>query len=118
MARKKVSVVGSGFVGSTLGHILICKELADVVLVDIESLKSKTKGKALDMAESPPVHGSSVKVLGGSDYSDTINSDVVVITAGIPRRPGMTREDLISTNADITKKVTEEIVSRLSNINI
>ena len=112
MARKKVSVVGSGFVGSTLGHILICKELADVVLVDIESLKSKTKGKALDMAESPPVHGSSVKVLGGSDYSDTINSDVVVITAGIPRRPGMTREDLISTNADITKKVTEEIVSR------
>ncbi|HAJ06673.1 MAG: malate dehydrogenase [Gammaproteobacteria bacterium] len=112
MARKKVSVVGSGFVGSTLGHILICKELADVVLVDIESLKSKTKGKALDMAESTPVHGSSVKVIGGSDYSDTINSDVVVITAGIPRRPGMTREDLISTNADITKKVTEEIVSR------
>tara|TARA_B100000945_G_C20424942_1_gene619991 strand:+ start:2229 stop:3173 length:945 start_codon:yes stop_codon:yes gene_type:complete len=112
MARKKVSVVGSGFVGSTLGHILISKELADVVLVDVESLKSKTKGKALDMAEATPVHGSSVKVIGGADYDDTINSDVVVITAGIPRRPGMTREDLISTNADITKQVTEDIVSR------
>lgn len=110
--RKKVSIVGSGFVGSTVGHILVAKELADVVLLDIESLKSKTQGKALDLAESTPVEGSDVRVIGTADYDDTAESDVVVVTAGIPRKPGMSREDLISTNANITKQVTEQIVNR------
>ena len=110
--RKKVSVVGSGFVGSTVGHILVAKELADVVLLDIESLKSKTQGKALDLAESTPIEGSDVRVIGTADYDVTAESDVVVVTAGIPRKPGMSREDLINTNAKITKHVTEQIVQR------
>jgi len=110
--RKKVSIVGSGFVGSTIGHILVAKELADVVLLDIESLKSKTQGKALDLAESTPVTGSDVRIIGTSDYDDTAESDVVVVTAGIPRKPGMSREDLVNTNAQITKQVTEQIAQR------
>ena len=110
--RKKVSIIGSGFVGSTIGHILVAKELADVVLLDIESLKSKTQGKALDLAESAPVTGSDVRIIGTSDYDDTAESDVVVVTAGIPRKPGMSREDLVNTNAQITKQVTEQIAQR------
>ena len=110
--RKKVSIVGSGFVGSTIGHILVAKELADVVLLDIESLKSKTQGKALDLAESTPVTGSDVRIIGTSDYDDTAESDVVVVTAGIPRKPGMSREDLVNTNAKITKQVTEQIAQK------
>ncbi|MFL2651943.1 MAG: malate dehydrogenase [Anaerolineales bacterium] len=113
--RKKVSVIGSGFVGATVGHILVAKELADVVLVDIESLQNKTKGKALDLAESTPVDGADVRVIGTSNYDSTADSDVVVITAGIPRKPGMSREDLISTNAKIAKQVTKKIVQRSPN---
>ena len=113
--RKKVSVIGSGFVGATVGHILVAKELADVVLVDIESLQNKTKGKALDLAESTPVDGADVRVIGTSNYDATADSDVVVITAGIPRKPGMSREDLISTNAKIAKQVTKKIVQRSPN---
>ena len=110
--RKKVSVVGSGFVGSTVGHILVAKELADVVMLDVPSLQEKTQGKALDLAESTPVDGSDAQVIGTSSYDETIDSDVVVITAGIPRKPGMSREDLISTNAKIAKQVTEQVVMR------
>ena len=113
--RKKVSVVGSGFVGSTVGHILVAKELADVVMLDIPSLQEKTQGKALDLAESTPVDGSDARVIGTSSYDETIDSDVVVITAGIPRKPGMSREDLISTNAKIAKQVTEQVVMRSPN---
>ena len=113
--RKKVSIIGSGFVGATVGHILIAKELADVVMLDIESLQHKTQGKALDLAESTPVDGVDVRVIGTSDYDATADSDVVVITAGIPRKPGMSREDLISTNAKIAKQVTEKIVQRSPN---
>ena len=113
--RKKVSVIGSGFVGATVGHILVAKELADVVMVDIESLQNKTKGKALDLAESTPVDGADVRVIGTSNYDATADSDVVVITAGIPRKPGMSREDLISTNAKIAKQVTKKIVQRSPN---
>ena len=113
--RKKVSVVGSGFVGSTVGHILVAKELADVVMLDIPSLQEKTQGKALDLAESPPVDGSDARVVGTASYDETIDSDVVVITAGIPRKPGMSREDLISTNAKIAKQVTEQVVMRSPN---
>ena len=113
--RKKVSVIGSGFVGATVGHILVAKELADVVMVDIESLQNKTQGKALDLAESTPVDGADVRVIGTSNYDATADSDVVVITAGIPRKPGMSREDLISTNAKIAKQVTKKIVQRSPN---
>ena len=113
--RKKVSVVGSGFVGSTVGHILVAKELADVVMLDIPSLQEKTQGKALDLAESTPVDGSDARVVGTASYDETIDSDVVVITAGIPRKPGMSREDLISTNAKIAKQVTEQVVMRSPN---
>ena len=113
--RKKVSVVGSGFVGSTVGHILVAKELADVVMLDIPSLQEKTQGKALDLAESTHVDGSDARVIGTSSYDETIDSDVVVITAGIPRKPGMSREDLISTNAKIAKQVTEQVVMRSPN---
>ena len=113
--RKKVSVVGSGFVGATVGHILVAKELADVVMLDIPSLQEKTQGKALDLAESTPVGGFDVRVIGTASYDETIDSDVVVITAGIPRKPGMSREDLISTNAKIAKQVTEQVVIRSPN---
>ncbi|MBH27968.1 MAG: malate dehydrogenase [Chloroflexi bacterium] len=115
MVRKKVSVVGSGFVGATVGHILVAKELADVVMLDIPSLQEKTQGKALDLAESTPVGGFDVRVIGTASYDETIDSDVVVITAGIPRKPGMSREDLISTNAKIAKQVTEQVVIRSPN---
>ena len=113
--RKKVSIIGSGFVGATVGHILVAKELADVVMLDIESLQHKTQGKALDLAESTPVDGADVRVIGTSNYDSTADSDVVVITAGIPRKPGMSREDLISTNAKIAKQVTKKIVQRSPN---
>ncbi|MEE3255461.1 MAG: malate dehydrogenase [Chloroflexota bacterium] len=95
--------------------MLIAKELADVVMLDIESLQHKTQGKALDLAESTPVDGADVRVIGTSNYDSTADSDVVVITAGIPRKPGMSREDLISTNAKIAKQVTEKIVQRSPN---
>ncbi len=87
------------------------KELADVVLVDVTQLEGKTKGKALDLAEAGPVAGVDVKVTGTADYDDTAGSNVVVITAGIPRRPGMSREDLIGTNAKIVQDVTEKVVA-------
>jgi len=109
--RKKLSIIGAGYVGATAAHRAVAKELADVVLVDIGTLQSKTKGKALDLAEAAPVHGVDVKVTGTSEYDETAGSNVVVITAGIPRRAGMSREDLIGTNAEITRDVTEKVVA-------
>ena len=113
--RKKVSVIGSGFVGATVGHILVAKELADVVMVDIESLQNKTQGKALDLAESTPVDGADVRVIGTSNYDATADSDVVVITAGIPRKPGMSRMDLLEVNAGIVSEVTKNILKHSDN---
>ena len=109
--RKKLSIVGAGHVGATAAHWAVANELSDVVLVDIEALEGKTKGKALDLAEATPVAGVDVKVTGTVEYDDTAGSDVVVITAGMPRKPGMSREDLISTNAKITIEVTEKVVA-------
>lgn len=108
--RRKVSVIGSGFTGATTAVMTAQKELADVVLVDIPDMEGPTKGKALDMLESTPVQGADVNVTGTSDYKDTAGSDVVVITAGIARKPGMSRDDLVNTNAKIMKSVTREIV--------
>ncbi|MEC3617719.1 malate dehydrogenase [Bacillus subtilis] len=108
--RKKVSVIGAGFTGATTAFLIAQKELADVVLVDIPQLENPTKGKALDMLEASPVQGFDAKIKGTSNYEDTAGSDIVVITAGIARKPGMSRDDLVSTNEKIMRSVTREIV--------
>jgi len=107
--RPKITVVGAGFTGATTAFILAQKELGDVVLVDIPQLENPTKGKALDMLESTPVEGVDVNVIGTSSYEDTRDSDVVIITAGVARKPGMSRDDLVHTNAGIVKSVCENI---------
>ncbi|MBL8208504.1 MAG: malate dehydrogenase [Blastocatellia bacterium] len=113
MARKKVTVVGAGNVGATTAHRLADKELCDVVLVDI--IEGMPQGKALDLAESGPVEGYDCKLVGTNGYRETANSDVVVITSGIARKPGMSRDDLLNTNGGIVGSVTEEIVKYSPN---
>ncbi|MGF2617356.1 malate dehydrogenase [Rossellomorea vietnamensis] len=108
--RKKISVIGGGFTGATTALMLAQKELGDVVLVDIPQMEDPTKGKALDMEEASPVQGFDAKITGTSNYEDTKDSDIVVITAGIARKPGMSRDDLVQTNQKIMKSVTQEIV--------
>lgn len=108
--RKKISVIGAGFTGSTTAFMLALKELGDVVLVDIPQLEDPTRGKALDMAEALPVVGQDVHVIGTSSYEDTAGSDLVIITAGVARKPGMSRDDLVTTNAGIVRSVTEQVV--------
>ncbi|WP_088042998.1 malate dehydrogenase [Bacillus sp. EAC] len=118
ISRRKISVVGAGFTGATTAFLLAQKELGDVVIVDIPQLENPTKGKALDMLEASPVQGFDANITGTSDYADTANSDVVVITAGIARKPGMSRDDLVSTNSNIMKAVTREIVKHSPNCTI
>nr|WP_289036834.1 malate dehydrogenase [uncultured Allobacillus sp.] len=108
--RRKVSVIGAGFTGATAALMIAQKELADVVLVDIPDMEDPTKGKALDMLEASPVQRFDAKIVGTSDYADTQGSDVVIITAGIARKPGMSRDDLVATNSKIMKSVTQEIM--------
>lgn len=108
--RKKVSVIGSGFTGATTAFLLAQKELADVVLVDIPTMENPTKGKALDMLEASPVQGFDTSIIGTSNYEDTANSDIVIITAGIARKPGMSRDDLVQTNQKVMQSVTKDIV--------
>jgi malate dehydrogenase len=115
MKRKKVSVIGAGFTGATTAFLLAQKELSDVVLVDIPQLENPTKGKALDMLEASPVQGFDANIIGTSDYADTADSDIVIITAGIARKPGMSRDDLVQTNQKIMKSVTKEIVKYSPN---
>ena len=107
--RKKVSVIGAGFTGATTALMLVMKELGDVILVDIPQFENPTKGKALDILEALPVIGKDVHVLGTSSYEDTADSDLVIITAGMARKPGMSRDDLVNTNANIVKSVTEQV---------
>ncbi|GAB2722885.1 malate dehydrogenase [Paenibacillus thermoaerophilus] len=107
--RKKISVIGAGFTGSTTALMLAQKELGDIVLLDIPQLENPTKGKALDMLEASPVQGFDANIVGTSDYADTAGSDVVIITAGIARKPGMSRDDLVNTNAGIVKAVCENV---------
>ena len=109
--RKKISVIGSGFTGATAAFLLAQKELGDVVLVDIPQMEDPAKGKALDMAEAGPVIGYDAKIIGTADYADTKDSDLVIITAGIARKPGMSRDELVQTNQKIMKSVTAEIVN-------
>src|SRR6187397_2055330 len=108
MNRKVTVVGGAGNVGSTVARCIADKELADVVVVDIAD--QKAAGIALDMLESCPITGSDSRVIGGSDYSQTANSDVVVVTSGVPRKPGMSRDDLLNVNFGIMKAVTEQVV--------
>ncbi len=108
LKRKKITVVGGGFVGATCAHWIAAKELADVVLVDI--IEGMPQGKGLDLLEAGPVEGFDVNVIGTNDYADTANSDIVIITAGIARKPGMSRDDLIGINTGIVKDVTANIV--------
>lgn len=109
ITRKKITIVGAGFTGATTALMLAQKELGDVVLVDIPQLENPTKGKALDMLEATPVMGVDARVIGTSSYEDTKDSDIVIITAGVARKPGMSRDDLVNTNAGIVKAVCEHI---------
>ncbi|MFQ5816598.1 MAG: malate dehydrogenase [Terriglobia bacterium] len=111
--RKKVTVVGAGMVGGSTAHRLVDKELADVVLTDI--IEGLPQGKGLDLAESAPVERYNVRIFGTNDYKDTADSDIVVFTAGFPRKPGMSRDDLLKANYDIVKKTTEQVVKYSPN---
>lgn len=113
--RKKISVIGSGFTGATTAFLLAQKELGDVVIVDIPAMEDPAKGKALDMAEAAPVLNFDAHITGTSDYSDTKDSDLVIITAGVARKPGMSRDDLVQTNQKVMKSVTKEIVAHSPN---
>ncbi|PAV30403.1 malate dehydrogenase [Virgibacillus profundi] len=108
--RNRISVIGSGFTGATTALMLAQKELGDIVLVDIPNMEDPTKGKALDMAEAAPVQGFDANIKGTANYEDTKDSDLVIITAGIARKPGMSRDDLVNTNAKIMKTVAKDIV--------
>ncbi len=116
--RKKVSVIGAGFTGATTAFLIGQKELADVVLVDIPQLEDPAKGKALDMLEASPVQGFDANITGTANYEDTADSDIVIITAGIARKPGMSRDDLVTTNQKIMKSVTQEVVKYSPNCHI
>ena len=104
---KKISLIGAGQIGGTLAHLIALKELADVVLFDVA--EGIAKGKALDIAQSSSVDGFNVDIRGTNNYEDTKNSDVIIITAGVPRKPGMTRDDLLGINLKIIKQVAEGI---------
>ncbi|AMM94167.1 malate dehydrogenase [Peribacillus simplex] len=116
--RKKITVVGAGFTGATAAFLAAQKELGDIVLVDIPQAENPTKGKALDMAEAGPVLGFDANIIGTSNYSETADSDVVIITAGIARKPGMSRDDLVQTNQKVMKSVTKEVVKYSPNTTI
>jgi malate dehydrogenase len=116
--RKKITVVGAGFTGATAAFLAAQKELGDIVLVDIPQAENPTKGKALDMAEAGPVLGFDANIIGTADYAETADSDVVIITAGIARKPGMSRDDLVQTNQKVMKSVTKEVVKYSPNTTI
>ena len=105
--RKKITLIGAGQIGGTLAHLIALKELGDVVLFDVAV--GIAKGKALDIAQSSPVDGFNINLSGTDKYEDTKNSDVIIITAGVPRKPGMTRDDLLGINLKIIKQVAEGI---------
>jgi malate dehydrogenase len=111
--RNKISIVGAGMTGSTTAHWLAEKEIGDIVLVDI--VEGMPQGKALDLQEAMPVIGKDIRVVGSNDYADTAGSDIIIITAGLPRKPGMSRDDLLFANADIVRKAAEETIARSPN---
>src|SRR5262245_14405384 len=113
MGRKKITVVGAGNVGATTAHWLVSKELGDVVLVDI--IEGMPQGKALDLAQAGPVEGFDSRLVGTNGYKETANSDLVVITSGIARKPGMSRDDFLTTNAGIVRTGTDDIARSSPN---
>ena len=111
--KKKISLIGAGQIGGTLAHLIALKELGDIVLFDVAD--GIAKGKALDIAQSSPVNGFNIDLIGTNKYEDTKNSDVIIITAGVPRKPGMTRDDLLGINLKIIKQVAEGIKQNSPN---
>lgn len=109
MRRPKISIIGSGHVGSTCAHLLAMQELGDIVLVDIPALEGMPQGKALDLYESTPVLAVDASITGSTSYEATAGSDLVIITAGVARKPGMSRDDLININTGIVRGVAEQI---------
>jgi malate dehydrogenase len=109
MRRAKISIIGAGNVGETAAHWAAAKELGDIVLVDIPEVEGMPQGKALDLYQASPVEGFDAKITGATTYEPTAGSDVVIVTAGVPRKPGMSRDDLISINTGIVKKVAENV---------
>ncbi len=107
--RKKVTIVGAGHVGATAAHWIASKELADVVLIDV--VEGVPQGKALDLLEAMPIEKCDSYIVGSNDYAETANSDIVVITAGIPRKPGMSRDDLLHTNYKIMSDVVGKVIA-------
>ena len=107
MTKPKISLIGAGQIGGTLAHLIALKELGDVVLFDVA--EGIAKGKALDLSQSTAIDGLNVSITGTNNYDDTSNSDVIIITAGVPRKPGMTRDDLLGINLKIIKQVAEGI---------
>jgi malate dehydrogenase len=111
--RKKITVVGAGNVGANCALRIADKELADVVLVDV--IEGVPQGKSLDLLQSGPVQGYDVMLTGANDYEPTANSDIVILTAGFPRKPGMSRDDLLLANYDVVRAATEQIVKYSPN---
>src|SRR6187399_2498450 len=109
MGRAKISIIGAGNVGATTAHWCAAAELGDIVLLDIPQVGDMPKGKALDLMQASPIVGFDSRIIGTNDYADTAGSDVVVITAGIARKPGMSRDDLLGTNAKIMTSVASEV---------
>ncbi len=115
MRRAKISIIGAGNVGATCAHWCAAAELGDIVLLDIPQTENMPRGKALDLMQASPIFGFDSNVIGTNDYADTADSDVIVVTAGIPRKPGMSRDDLLSTNAKIVSMVAEQIKATSPN---
>ncbi len=111
MSRPKISIIGAGNVGATCAHWCAAAELGDVVLLDIPQTGDMPRGKALDLMQASPIMGFDSRIVGTHDYADTAGSQVVVITAGIPRKPGMSRDDLLATNAKIVGSVAEQVAA-------
>lgn len=118
LKRKKISVIGSGYTGATAAFLAAQKELGNIVLVDIPDAENPTKGKALDMWEAAPVQGFDSYVKGTADYADTADSDVVLITAGVARKPGMSRDDLVQINQNVMVAVSEQVAKYSPNATI
>ena len=115
LQRKKNAVIGSGFTGATAAFLVAQKELGDVVIVDIPQAENPTKGKALDMWEAAPIQGYDAHVVGTSDYAQIADSDVVIVTAGVARKPGMTRDDLVQINQSVMQQVGTQIATYAPN---
>ncbi|MEM6315544.1 MAG: malate dehydrogenase, partial [Planctomycetota bacterium] len=119
MARAKITIIGAGNVGATCAHWAASKELGDIVLLDIAEINGEPNtmphGKALDLYEASPVEGFDAKITGTTDYEDTVGSDVIILTAGLPRKPGMSRDDLIAKNTEIVKHCAENAAKASPN---